>query len=198
VDTGQNGAWRHSAQTIIAHHSSDLIQAGDRLCGDAEMIARTCHEMAQRFRQGGKLLVFADSLCTTAAQHVAVEFLHPVIVGKRALPAVALTNDIAALITCANRGMFDRVFAEQVCCLGRPLDIAMSISFDGHCTSVIEGLRTAHKQGLLTVALCGGDGGTIVRNGIAEIVLTARATDPLSVKELQMLPIRSAKMRRSS
>jgi hypothetical protein len=47
--------------------------------------------MAQRFSQGGHLLAFANVACATDAQHVAV--VHPVIVGKCALPTLALTND---------------------------------------------------------------------------------------------------------
>ena len=53
--------------------------------------------MARRFHQGGRLLAFGNGALATDAQHVSVEFVHPVIVGKRALPALALTNDSATL-----------------------------------------------------------------------------------------------------
>ena len=58
----------------------------------AESIADACHAMAVRFDAGGTLLVFGNGGPSTDAQHVAVEFVHPVIMGKRALPAVALTG----------------------------------------------------------------------------------------------------------
>jgi D-sedoheptulose 7-phosphate isomerase len=117
---------------------------------------------------------------------VAVEFLHPVIVGKRALPALALTNDIAAITTLANGGAFDDAFADQVRCLARNTDVAMGISCDGNCMSVIHGLRAARQQGLLTVALCGGTGGTIAHRAIADFILITKAQDRLIVKEVQM------------
>src|SRR5918911_135325 len=60
-------------------------------------IAEACWAMARRFHQGGRLLAFGNGAWATDAQHVSVEFLHPVIVGKRALPALALTNDSATL-----------------------------------------------------------------------------------------------------
>jgi phosphoheptose isomerase len=50
---------------------------------EAGWIAEACWAMAQRFSQGGRLLAFANGACATDAQHVAVEFVHPVIVGKR-------------------------------------------------------------------------------------------------------------------
>src|SRR6266700_1445319 len=64
---------------------------------EAGRIAEACWSMARRFHQGGRLLAFGNGAWATDAQHVSVEFVHPVIVGKRALPALALTNDSATL-----------------------------------------------------------------------------------------------------
>ena len=47
--------------------------------------------MAERFLRGGRLLAFGRGPYATDAQHVSVEFVHPVIVGKRALPALDLS-----------------------------------------------------------------------------------------------------------
>jgi D-sedoheptulose 7-phosphate isomerase len=55
---------------------------------EAERLARLCGEMAQRFARGGRLLACGD---VSDSRHVAVEFVHPVIVGKRALPALAVS-----------------------------------------------------------------------------------------------------------
>ena len=50
-----------------------------------------CREMSERFLRGGRLLAFGQGPYVTDAQHVSVEFVHPVIVGKRALPALDLS-----------------------------------------------------------------------------------------------------------
>src|SRR4051794_703052 len=63
---------------------------------EAEKIAEACWAMAKRFHRGGRLLAFGNGSAATDAQHVSVEFVYPVIVGKRALPALALTNDSAS------------------------------------------------------------------------------------------------------
>src|SRR5579871_5947203 len=61
---------------------------------EAERIARVCHLMAERFARGGRLIALGeDPVARSDARHVAVEFVHPVIVGKRALPALALTAE---------------------------------------------------------------------------------------------------------
>jgi D-sedoheptulose 7-phosphate isomerase len=67
-------------------------RAGAEFFGaEAERIARLCRQMAERFTRGGRLLaVGLTPAARSDARHVAVEFVHPVIVGKRALPALAL------------------------------------------------------------------------------------------------------------
>src|SRR5512141_3057744 len=57
----------------------------------AGRLAETCHAMSERFLKGGRLLAFGRGPYATDAQHVSVEFVHPVIVGKRALPALDLS-----------------------------------------------------------------------------------------------------------
>jgi len=54
-------------------------------------LAEACREMSDRFLRGGRLLAFGRGPYATDAQHVSVEFVHPVIVGKRALPALDLS-----------------------------------------------------------------------------------------------------------
>jgi D-sedoheptulose 7-phosphate isomerase len=59
--------------------------------GEANRLAIACREMSDRFLRGGRLLAFGQGPYATDAQHVSVEFVHPVIVGKRALPALDLS-----------------------------------------------------------------------------------------------------------
>jgi D-sedoheptulose 7-phosphate isomerase len=156
------------------------------LAGDAEQVARACHAMAVRFHRGGKLVVFGSGGPTTDAQHVAVEFVHPVIVGKRALPAIALTNDVATVTGVAGREGLAEVFAHQLRYLAEPEDVALGLSSDGNDPAVLRGLEVAAERGLLTVALLGGDGGTIAVAGVAEHLLLTRSDDPLVVKEVHV------------
>jgi D-sedoheptulose 7-phosphate isomerase len=59
--------------------------------GEARRLAAASREMSDRFLKGGRLLAFGRGPYATDAQHVSVEFVHPVIVGKRALPALDLS-----------------------------------------------------------------------------------------------------------
>ncbi|MFS8102529.1 SIS domain-containing protein [Lentzea alba] len=156
------------------------------LAEQAGEITQTCRRMAERFQRGGKLVVFGNGGPSTDAQHVAVEFVHPVIMGKRALPALSLTSDVATLTGVAARAGFAETFAHQIRFLAEPADIALGLSADGDCQNVLRALDIARSAGMLTVALVGGDGGTIAATGAADHVLVARSADPLVVKEVHV------------
>jgi D-sedoheptulose 7-phosphate isomerase len=160
--------------------------AGSGLASDARRVALACHDMAVRFHRGGKLVVFGNGGPTTDAQHISVEFVHPVIVGKRALPAISLTNDVATLTGVANRVGFDQVFGHQLRYLARPEDIALGVSSDGRCRNVLRGLEVAKEMGLLTIALTGGDGGPIAASPAVDHPLVVRSDDPQVVKEVHV------------
>jgi D-sedoheptulose 7-phosphate isomerase len=156
------------------------------LADHAGEIARTAHAMAVRFHQGGKLVVFGVGCASTDAQHVAVEFVHPVIVGKRALPAISLTADAAIVTAVAAAEGMAGIFGYQIRHLAEPADIALGISADGNCVSVLEGLRAARDKGLLTIALAGGDGGAAAASPAIDHLLIAASADPRIVKEIQV------------
>ena len=154
--------------------------------GQAGAVAQACHAMAVRFHRGGKLITFGTGGSSTDAQHVAVEFVHPVIVGKRALPAISLTTDVATLTGVAAREGMAQIFAHQIRYLAEPADIALGISADGNDPSVLAGLQAASRLGLLTIALAGGDGGAIAASPDVDHLLLARSSDPRTGKEIQV------------
>lgn len=172
-----------STQTAVAEAFDRRTAPVQALAQDATALALACRDMAARFSRGGRLLVFGNGAGATDAQHIAVEFVHPVIVGKRALPALSLVSDAATLMGVAARRGLDGVYAHQVEVLGRPDDIALGLSGDGRCANVRAGLRAARQAGLLTIALLGGDGGAVLARGEADHCLVVGSEDPLVVKE---------------
>jgi len=101
----------------------------------ADGLARVCHLMAERFARGGRLIAFGRSPAARSdARHVAVEFVHPVIVGKRALPAVAFAGEGGDL-------------SAQVSLIAAADDVAMGFGAD--CDDPI---AVARSRGCLTIA----------------------------------------------
>jgi D-sedoheptulose 7-phosphate isomerase len=153
----------------------------------ARAVAEACHAMAVRFHGGGRLIVFGTGGASADAQHVAVEFVHPVIVGKRALPAISLTSDVATVtgIAASSAGI-DSVFSHQIRHLAEPADIALGVGLSGNEGPVIAGLTMARELGLLTIALVGGDGGQLAAANVADHLLTVASDDPRVIKETQV------------
>lgn len=129
---------------------------------NAERLERCVRELAVRFREGGRLLVMGNGGSACDAQHVAVEFLHPIIEKRKPLPALALTCDTATLTAIGNDTDFSRVFVDQLELLARPPDAVLGISSSGASANVNRALKRAREMGLLTIGFSGRDGGRMV------------------------------------
>jgi D-sedoheptulose 7-phosphate isomerase len=149
----------------------------------ADAISRACLAMAQRFRRGGRLLAFGWGAAASDAQHVSVEFVHPVLVGKRALPAIAIGSDAAALTEAAASASVSDAFARALGVLGREADIAMGIAGATSGESVAQALRRARGMRMLTLALAGGDGAGLERAS-PDFLFVVPSTDPTLVQEV--------------
>jgi D-sedoheptulose 7-phosphate isomerase len=88
-----------SAEATASVDLDDLLERRSEANGrffsaEADRIAQLCAELAEGFLGGGRLLAVGSSAqACSDAHHVAVEFVHPVIVGKRALPALVVAPD---------------------------------------------------------------------------------------------------------
>ena len=141
--------------------------------------------MAERFNQGGRLLTMGNGCSACDALHMVVEFQHPIIEKRRALPAMALAADVATLTAVGNDGDFSMVFVEQLRVLGRPEDIALGISTSGQSANVTRALTVAREMGMLTVALSGRDGGRLA--SIAEYCFVAPSFSIHRIQETHTL-----------
>jgi D-sedoheptulose 7-phosphate isomerase len=125
----------------------------------AHAIAERAAAMADRFFEGATLFVFGSGPHTTDAQHNSVEYVHPVLPGCRALPALSLTNDVATVLGMMHGDDALDVFAHQLHVLGRPDDIALGFAHAPQHPSIVRGLEAGAAAGMLTVALTSGDPG---------------------------------------
>src|ERR671936_404712 len=84
----------------VANLLERRTEANERFfTAEAERIGLLCRELGARFVAGGRLLALGGSpQAWSDAHHVAVEFVHPVIVGKRALPALAVAPEELPLL----------------------------------------------------------------------------------------------------
>lgn len=149
-------------------HLRRSLAASDRFFREeADAVSAACQAMARRFARGGRLFAFGTGAAASDAYHVSVEFVHPVIVGKRALPALALTEDPAS----------------RLALLAGPDDMALGIVHKGDDPRVASTLGRAREMGLLTLLLAGGEGAAPPVS--ADHRLLVREDDPAVVQEVQ-------------
>jgi D-sedoheptulose 7-phosphate isomerase len=144
------------------------VQANQRFfASEAERIARLCHRMAERFARGGRLIALGRSPAARSdVRHVAVEFVHPVIVGKRALPAIGLASEGGPLPL-------------QASLVAEPDDIVIAFEAEAPDGEAAAAIGAAEQRGCLTIAFApvgagwefepGGDD-AFVRQEIVEVL----------------------------
>ena len=128
-------------EPLVREHAAGRGEAGRSFfAAEAGRVARLSHRMAERFARGGRLVAFGRSAAARSdVRHVAVEFVHPVIVGKRALPAIGLASEGGPLPV-------------QVDLVAAPDDIAVAFGTEEGCEETAEALDVARVRGCLTVA----------------------------------------------
>ena len=119
---------------------------------ESTRLATACREMSERFLQGGRLLAFGRGPYATDAQHVSVEFVHPVIVGKRALPALDLSLN----------------FQPWLDALVHPQDMLMGFGPPEGDPEVWGALHAARQRGAMTFALPGNEGSYFTSAGASD------------------------------
>jgi len=142
-----------------ARESAEVKEAFFR--AEAAAIEALARAMATAFERGARLYVMGNGGGATDAQHVAVEFAHPILEKRRPLPAVALTADNALLTAISNDRDFAKVFGDQLRLLGRAGDMALALSTSGHSPNLVHALEVARELGMLTIAFTGKDGGRL-------------------------------------
>jgi len=131
---------------LAAHVEERLLQRNQIIesyfAADALRLANACREMSERFLKGGRLLAFGRGPYATDAQHVSVEFVHPVIVGKRALPALDLSLSF--------RPWLDAIL--------QPEDMVMGFGPPQGDNEIQAALASAETRRAMTFALSGREG----------------------------------------
>ena len=127
---------------------------------------------------------FGNGGSATQAQHFAAELVVRYKDDRRALPAVALTADIAILTACTNDYDFSVVFQRQIEALGRAGDVAVGITTSGRSPNVLKALDAARRRGLATVLLTGERGREEARVWDVGIVVPSEET--AHVQELHL------------
>ncbi len=161
----------------IENYIRDSIAAKeDLLKSQVANIENAAKAIIESLRTGKKLLVFGNGGSAADSQHIAAELVGRFKMERKALPAIALTANTSILTAIANDYGYDLVFSRQIEALGVQGDVALGISTSGNSKNVIEALKKARSIGMKTIALSGGDGGSMKSQTDISIIVSTKDT----------------------
>ena len=151
---------------------------------ESEQIGAAAQAIHERVQRGGKLILFGNGGSATDANDWAIDCVLPPF-GYRPVPAVSLSLEPANITAVANDVGTEVIFLRQLIAQAQPDDVAIGISTSGGSRNIIMALDEARKQGLLTAALLGYDGGEIKRRGLADFPLVVHCDYIPRIQEVQ-------------
>jgi D-sedoheptulose 7-phosphate isomerase len=137
------------------------------------------------YRTGHKALFFGNGGSATDAQHLAGELLGRYLRERSPLPAVALTENMAAMTAIANDYGYEHVFSRQLQAIAVPGDVAVGISTSGNSQNVVEALLCARKMGLYTIGMTGASGGKM--RDLVETLIAVPSGETPRIQECHIL-----------
>jgi D-sedoheptulose 7-phosphate isomerase len=178
----------HVAREIEECVALNLRLAQDR-CAE---IAEAAGLILMRLQLGGKLIAFGNGGSAADAQHLAAEFVGRYRAERKALAALALTTDTAALTAIGNDYGFEQTFARQLEAIGKPGDVVLAISTSGNSTNVLQALASAKKLRIPTIGLTGRTGGKMRDRVDLCLCVPSDATPRIQEAHLLIIHILSA------
>ena len=111
---------------------------------------------------GGKIFLCGNGGSAADAQHLAAEFLIRLRpnVNRSPIPAISLAMDTSTLTACSNDYDFKYIFSRNLEALAnKEKDVLIAISTSGNSQNIIEVLKTAKKNKIISIGFFGKTGG---------------------------------------
>lgn len=169
---------REKCREVIELRRATLVRFGTQIVAAGKAMIRA-------FEAGATLLAFGNGGSSTDAQDLVTELMQPPTPDRFPLPALALTHDCAVITALGNDVGFETIFARQIIAFGRRGDIAFGISTSGNSANVLLAFEQAKKQGMLTIALSGYDGGKTAHSPFVDICIIVPGDHIPRIQEAQ-------------
>ena len=141
-----------------------MVSCVDSIVSAAELMIET-------IKSGAKILLCGNGGSAADSQHLAAELVSKLKLERSAIPAIALTTNTSTLTAIANDYDFSQIFVRQLEAFGRKNDLLIGISTSGNSEDVLKAVDYAHKNGLRTIVMTGGNGGDLAGKADVDIIV---------------------------
>ena len=125
---------------------------------------------------GKPLLVCGNGGSACDAMHITGELVARFLHERRALKAICLSDNFAALTAWSNDCGFATAIARQVEAYGEPGAVLLGISTSGNSENILAAFDRAREMGMLTIALTGEGGGKMAAVADCLLAVPSRHT----------------------
>ena len=148
-------------------------------------IAEAAKMIYSSIAAGGTIFFVGNGGSAAQALHLAGEFVGKFRAERRALPAIALGDNVATLTAIANDFSYKLAFGRQLEAFGQPGDVLVALSTSGNSESVVNAVRVSRQLGIGTIALTGNGGGELA--SVVDILVAVPATDVAHIQEVHQI-----------
>jgi len=158
-------------KNIIAQLEDSASVKHKMMVSCVDSIVSAAELMIETIKSGAKILLCGNGGSAADSQHLAAELVSKLKLERSAIPAIALTTNTSTLTAIANDYDFSQVFVRQLEAFGRKNDLLIGISTSGNSEDVLKAVDYAHKNGLRTIVMTGGNGGDLAGKADVDIIV---------------------------
>lgn len=166
-------------------HESIAVKRGLLDAALVGAVARLSEEIVNAVRNGGKVILFGNGGSAADATHIAAEFVGRFAFDRDPMPALSLSDNVSSVTAIGNDYAYDLTFARQLRALGSPGDVAIGISTSGASPNVLNALRVAREDRMVSAALTGVNGTEMA--SLADIAVLIPSASTARIQEGYML-----------
>ena len=149
------------------------------------LIKKITEKIILAFKNKKKLLICGNGGSAADAQHIAAELSGKFYLDRDPLPAEALHVNSSFVTAVANDYSFEEVFARMVKAQGRQGDILIAISTSGNSANILQAIKVANEQKMVTIGLTGEYGGKM--KDLCKYLIKVPSTDTPRIQEAHIL-----------
>ncbi|MEA3504257.1 MAG: SIS domain-containing protein [Bacteroidota bacterium] len=164
------------------------IETKQRLLMNEELISeikKISAEMVECFKEDGKVFFCGNGGSAADAQHLAAELSGRFYYDRDPLYSEALHVNSSYMTAVANDYSYDEVYRRMVKAVGREGDILVGISTSGNSKNIVNAIKQAKTQNMITVAFTGDNGGELKE--ICDFVVNVPSDDTPRIQEAHIL-----------
>jgi D-sedoheptulose 7-phosphate isomerase len=148
---------------LIKSLIGESIEVKKKMFNDKQVdyIYNVANKIVKAYKSRKKTIICGNGGSASDALHFAAELVVRFEKNRRALPSIALSENISTITATSNDFGYDYSFSRQLEAFAQKGDIFIAISTSGNSKNIMQAIKTAEKLGVFTIGMTNAEGGKI-------------------------------------